>query len=65
MAHNSVVTCESHSYLALSARCMLTGTGFVRWEKMAMIKLKILGDTVQDVSLGRIGTWDLCKPVHT
>jgi hypothetical protein len=65
MAHSSVVTCEPHSYLALSVLCMLTGTSFVCREKIAVIKLKILGDTVQDVSPGRIGTWDLCNPVHT
>jgi hypothetical protein len=41
------VTCERHGYLALSAWCIWIDTHFLCKEKTAIIRLKILGATIQ------------------
>jgi hypothetical protein len=48
--HNSGVTSEPHCYLALSARFMCTDLHLVSKEKTAIIMLKVLDTTIQNLS---------------
>jgi len=61
--HNSGVSSESYCYLSLSAWCMRTDTRVFLKEKIAVISLKILDITVQNIVIQVTRSLEFCLPL--